>query len=132
VSITLSSNRRFLYVVNEVDRYGDLPTGSVETFAIGIDGTLRSAGLMPLSLSATLPRHLVLSPDGRSAVVSVHGGGAYNLLEVEEDKQLGQTLGIFKEVGSGWHVEHQRSAHPQMAAFDQRGGCCHRIWVAIF
>jgi 6-phosphogluconolactonase (cycloisomerase 2 family) len=121
VSITVSPNRRFLYVVNEVDRYGDLPTGSVETFAIGMDGMLKPAGMRPLSLSATLPRHLVLSPDGRSAVVSVHGGGAYNLLDVEGDGQLGQLLGIYKEVGSGSQVEHQRAAHPQMATFDQSG-----------
>jgi 6-phosphogluconolactonase (cycloisomerase 2 family) len=73
-----------------------------------------------LSLSATAPRHAAISPDGKALVVSVHGGGAYNVLPLEEDGRVGAVSGILKETGSGPHDE-QKSAHPQMVVFDRAG-----------
>ena len=121
VSLTVHPNRRFLYAVNEVDRYEGLPTGTVEAYAIDAEGKLTFLNRRALSLSATLPSHLALSPDGRSAIVSVHGGGAYNLLSVGEDGRLGRITGIVKETGCGPRVTDQDTAHPQMTIFDSAG-----------
>jgi 6-phosphogluconolactonase len=63
---------------------------------------------------------VAVSPDGSALVVSVHGGGAYNVLTLGEDGGVGAVSGILKETGSGPHDE-QRSAHPQMVAFDRAG-----------
>ena len=74
-----------LYVANGVSEYGNLPRGSVEAFALDqATGRLEWMNRMPLSLSGTAPRDLAVAPDGRSVVVAVHGGGAYNALSLDE------------------------------------------------
>ena len=121
VSLTVHPNRRFLYVVNEVSRHEGLPTGTVEAYAVGGDGKLKFLNRRALSLSATGPRHLAVSPDGTWAMIAVQGGGAYNLLPIGNDGRLGRVTGIVKETGCGDFPEHQDGAHPQMAVFDATG-----------
>jgi 6-phosphogluconolactonase len=53
-------------------------------------------------------------------VVAVHGGGAYNVLSLDEDGRLGRVSGILKEVGSGPHPL-QAAAHPAAVMFDREG-----------
>jgi len=120
--LTLHPSQRVLYALNEVDRYENLPSGSVEAYAIDSkDGSLTLLNRQPLSLSATSPRHMAASPDGRALAVAVHGGGAYNVLPIGEDGRLGRVSGILKETGSGPDEEHQQAAHPQMVMFDRMG-----------
>jgi 6-phosphogluconolactonase (cycloisomerase 2 family) len=83
-------------------------------------GRLEQKNVVPLSLSATAPRDLAVSPDGCSLIVAVHGGGAYNLLRIEEDGQLGKVSSILKEIGSGPHPS-QSAAHPAAVVFDRAG-----------
>jgi 6-phosphogluconolactonase (cycloisomerase 2 family) len=120
--LTLHPTERFLYAINEVDRYENLPSGAVEAYAVNAkNGNLTLLNRQPLSLSATAPRHMAVSPDGRALVVAVHGGGAYNVLPINEDGRLGRVSGILKETGSGPDEEHQQAAHPQMVMFDRMG-----------
>jgi 6-phosphogluconolactonase len=120
-SLVLDGRERFLYAVNEVDEYEGLPAGTVEAYAIDeTDGSLKLVNRQRLSLSATAPRHAAVSPDGKTLVVAVHGGGAYNVLPLGADGSVGAVSGILKETGSGQHDE-QRSAHPQMVVFDRAG-----------
>jgi 6-phosphogluconolactonase len=117
-SLTIHPNRHLLYAVNQVADHQHMPTGSVETFTIDRDGTLSKFSKTSLSLSAAHPRHLALSPDGKRAVVAIHGGGAYNLLTYPGNGQPLQIAGIFKEVGCGPDALQQTSAHPHMVLFD--------------
>jgi 6-phosphogluconolactonase (cycloisomerase 2 family) len=117
----LDASECFLYAVNEVDEYEGLPSGTVEAYSIdAADGNLKLVNRQKLSLSATRPRHAAISPDGKALVVAVHGGGAYNILPLEEDGRVGAVSGILKETGSGPRDE-QKSAHPQMVVFDRAG-----------
>jgi 6-phosphogluconolactonase len=110
-----------LYVANGISEYGNLPRGSVEAYAIDPEtGRLEFRNRIPLSLSGILPRDLAVAPDGRSIVVAVHGGGAYNVLSLREDGRLAKVSGIFKETGSGPHVA-QSAAHPSAVMFDPAG-----------
>jgi 6-phosphogluconolactonase len=110
-----------LYVANAVSEYGNLPRGSVEAYVIDVvTGRLEFRNRVPLSLSAIVPRDLAVAPDGRSVVVAVYGGGAYNVLSIYEDGRLGTVSGIFKETGSGPHVL-QAAAHPSVVMFDRVG-----------
>lgn len=120
VALAVSPNQRFLYAVNEIGQHRGLPSGTVEAFAIERDGRLAQLNRRELALSATMPRHAAVSPDGRSLVVAVRGGGAYNLLSIEEDGRLGRVSGILKEVGV--HREGEgRTARPEMVTFDGMG-----------
>jgi 6-phosphogluconolactonase len=120
-ALTLDAGERFLYAVNEVNEYEGLPSGTVEAYSIdAADGSLKFVNRQKLSLSATAPRHVAVSPDGKTLVVAVHGGGAYNVLPLGNDGRVGAVSGILKETGSGLRDE-QRSAHPQMVVFDRAG-----------
>ena len=110
-----------LYATNEVQEFQGLPCGSVTAFAIGRDGHLSLIQRIRLSLSATLPRSIAISPDGAYAIVTAHGGGSYNLFSIEREGSLGCILGVVKEAGSGVHLEQQESSHPQHACFDNSG-----------
>jgi 6-phosphogluconolactonase len=111
----------YLYVANGVSHHGNLPRGSVEAYTIdATSGQLVLKNRVPLSLSATSPTDLAVAPNGRSIVVAVHGGGAYNLLSLEEDGSLGRVTGILKEIGAGPHPL-QDAAHPSAVKFDREG-----------
>ncbi len=120
--ILLSPAQRTLYVANEVDSHRGLPQGTVEAFHIDpLDGRLTLLGRRPLSLSATHPRHLALSPDGKLLAVAAYGGAIYNLLPIAEDGSLGQPSAIFKQAGCGPNAQSQAAAHPHTLLFDVSG-----------
>ena len=121
-SILLSAAQRILYVANEVDVHEGLPRGTVEAFHIDpFNGHLTLLGRKPLSLSATHPRHMALSPDGKLLAVAAYGGAIYNLFPVAKDGRLGQVSGIFKQAGCGPSAHSQASAHPHTLLFDASG-----------
>lgn len=119
-SLTLSADRRTLYAVNEIDSHKGLPAGTVEAYAIEADGRLRLLNRRELALSAIHPQHAAVTPDGRQLVVAVRGGGAYNVLPIEEGGDLGRVSAILKEVGSDRSAQG-RKAEPRMIAFDKAG-----------
>ena len=120
--LALDPTQRYLYAVNDKDTHEGLPTGTIEAYAIDAhDGGLTLINRQPLSLSGVRPRHLAVSPDGRSVVVAIDGGGAYNVLPIGEGGRLERVSGIVKETGSGPNQEHQDAAHPQMVMFDTTG-----------
>ena len=122
VFLALHPGEQFLYAVNEIDSYRHLPSGSVEAFAIDpASGHLSRLNRQPLSLSATSPRHMAVSPDGSAVVVAAHGGGAYNVLPIAGNGELGRVSAIVKETGSSVNERHQEAAHPQMVLFDTTG-----------
>ena len=122
ISLALHPSGRSLYVLNEVSSYRGLPRGSVEAYGVDAEtGQLNLLGREGLSLSATMPRHLAVAPDGKSVVVAVHGGGAYNRLPILAGGCLGHVGGIVKETGCGPVARHQETAHPQTVLFDTSG-----------
>jgi 6-phosphogluconolactonase (cycloisomerase 2 family) len=120
-SLALHPRQSFLYATHDVDTYRGLPTGAVEAYAIDPHtGRLTSLNQQPLSLSATRPSHLAISPDGHHLAVAIYGGGAYNLLPIHEDGSLQRVSAILKETGSGPHPQ-QDASHPHTVAFDPTG-----------
>ena len=108
-----------MYAVNEIDEYEGLPTGSVEAYSIDArDGRPVLLNRQPLSLSATAPGYVAVSPDGSRLIVAVHGGGAYNVIPLRADGSLERVSGILKEVGSGPDPVRQHASHPGMMLFD--------------
>ena len=117
--VLLSLAQQTLYVANEVEMHEGLPRGTVEAFHVdSLDGRLTLLSRQALSLSATRPRHMALSPDGGLLAVAAYGGGIYNLFSIAKDGSPGQPSRIFKDVGCGPHAV---SAHPQSVFFDASG-----------
>ncbi len=110
--------RSLLYVANDVSLHRHQPRGTVETFALNqATGTLELVGRQSLSLSATRPRSLAISPDGHSLLVAAFGGGAYNVLTLDESGLPSAPSVILKQVGHGEHPTEQASAHPSHVLF---------------
>ncbi|CAE6803568.1 lactonase family protein [Paraburkholderia haematera] len=120
--LALHPSGRVLYAVNRIELHQGLCTGSVEAYAIDpLNGCLSLLDRQPLSLSGTLPSHAAISPDGRSLVVALSGGGAYNVMSIGADGRLGTVSGILKETGCGPDRTRQSAAHPQMVLFNSTG-----------
>jgi 6-phosphogluconolactonase len=120
--VLLSPAQQTLYVANEVEEHEGLPRGTVEAFHIHPgDGRLTLLSRTALSLSATWPRHMAVSPDGKLLAVAAYGGGIYNLIAIAQEGSLGQVSSIFKDAGCGTHAQLQASAHPHTLLFDAGG-----------
>lgn len=125
--LSIHPGGKYLYAVNEIDEHEGIPQATVEVYAIDeAAGRLEFLNRRPLSLSATRPRHLAISADGRILIAAAHGGGAYNVFSLEADGTLGKIIGIRKEVGCGPQEKYQSSAHPHSLALHP--GC--EYWVA--
>lgn len=119
--VLLPPAQQTLYVANEIDEHEGLSRGTVEAFHIRPDGRLTLLSRIALSLSATRPRHMAVSPDGKLLAVAAYSGGIYNLIAIEQDGSLGQVSSIFKDAGCGPHAQLQASAHPHTLLFDAGG-----------
>jgi 6-phosphogluconolactonase len=120
--VLLSPSQQTLYVANEVDEHEGLAGGTVEAFHVGPgDGRLTLLSRTALSLSATRPRHIAVSPDGKLLAVAAYGGGIYNLIAIAQEGRLGQVCGIFKDAGCGPHAQLQAASHPHTLLFDAGG-----------
>jgi 6-phosphogluconolactonase len=118
VSLVLSPDQRFLYVANAIKDFEHRPTGSVEAYALDVKtGHLRLLNRQGLALSATMPRHLAISPNARQLAVAVAGGAAYNLLPLNEDGSIGRVTASLKQVGRGFDSVTQPSASPHSVLF---------------
>jgi 6-phosphogluconolactonase len=120
--IVLSPDQQTLYVANHVDTYKGLPRGTVEAFRIDpSDGRLELLGKQALSLSATYPSHMALSPNRRLLAVTAGGGTIYNLLPVSENGNLDRPCSIFKQLDCVPHTRFPATANSRKLLFDTAG-----------
>jgi 6-phosphogluconolactonase (cycloisomerase 2 family) len=119
--VVLAPKGKFIFAVSDISECPGIPAGSVESYAVDVAGGKKLISRNSLSLSATQPTHLALSPDGRFVVVAAFGGGIYNVLPVREDGVIGAVTQSVKEIGTGVHPQRQSSAHPHSVAFHPSG-----------
>jgi 6-phosphogluconolactonase len=119
--LILSPDQQTLYVANQVDTHKGLPHGTVEAFCIDPSyGYLRLLSQQALSLAATCPRHMALSPNGKLLAVAADGGAIYNLLPVLTDGSLDRPCSIFKQL-DGVPSRPRAESHPYNLLFDTTG-----------
>ncbi len=99
-SLLLHPRLPMLYVVHDVSLWGNLPRGAVSVYAFDAAlGRLSRRATQPLSLSATHPRHAIITADAHALLVAAQTGGIYNLLRITDDGGLGPVTAIRKELG---------------------------------
>ena len=120
--VVLSPDQQTLYVSNHVDSHEELRRGTVEAFRIDpSDGQLSLIGRHALSLAATYPRQMALSPDGKLLAVAADGGAIYNLFPVSTDGSLDRPCSIFKQLDCASHTRVRADARPHRLLFDTTG-----------
>jgi 6-phosphogluconolactonase len=89
-----------LYVVHDVAQWDRRPRGAVSAYHFDSAAErLTHAGTQPLSLSATNPRHAVITAGAQALFVAAESGGIYNLLPIAADGTLLPVSAIRKEFG---------------------------------
>ena len=120
--VLLSPNQQTLYVANQIGSHGGLPRGTVEAFRIDpSSGHLALLSRQPLSLSATYPRHMALSPNGKLLAVAADGGSIYNLLPISSDGRPDRPRGIFKQSDCALNTQLQIDTFHGRLLFDTNG-----------
>lgn len=113
--LTVDSNGRFLYVVNEIERYNGQPTGAVSAFAIQPEIGKLSL-LNQVSSRDEGPAHITLDRTGKYALVSNYTLGSVAVLPVLKDGRLGDATSFVQHKGSSVNPERQRGPHAHAIA----------------
>jgi 6-phosphogluconolactonase (cycloisomerase 2 family) len=108
-----------LYALHATELWQNLPRGAVSAWTMDdSSGRLRLLHTQPLALSATRPTHACITPDGTQMIVAATGGGALNVLPLDQAGRPGPAHILRKEVGRSDHAEgtparpHQVVMHP--------------------
>ncbi|HSZ61246.1 MAG TPA: lactonase family protein [Terriglobales bacterium] len=108
--LAIDPSRRFLYAVNEVQKYKDAKSGVVSAFAI--DG--QKGKLQPLNAVASGgadPCYISFDKTGKYALVANYTGGSVAVFPVQSDGRIGEASAFVQHVGSSVNRERQEGPH---------------------
>jgi hypothetical protein len=102
-----------LYAAGDMVPGQSLPHGNIEVFQIDLNSSrLRSIARVAMSLSATGPRSLTVSPDGTYLLVASASGGIWNAFPLDANGIPAPTPIARKEIGSNAAHPGHAAAHP--------------------
>lgn len=107
--LTIHPNRRFLYAVNELDRYNGQPGGSVSAFAIdAASGKLKA--LNTVATKGSAPCALLVDKTGKNLLVANYGSGSVAVFPIKADGSLAESSSFVQHSGNSVHAR-QRGPH---------------------
>jgi 6-phosphogluconolactonase len=113
--LTVNSDGRFLYAVNETESYNNRPTGAVSAFAIDPE-TGKLNLLNQVSSHDKGPAHITLDRSGKYALVSNYTLGAVTVFPVLKDGRLGEATSFVQHHGSSVNPQRQEGPHAHAVA----------------
>lgn len=118
--LEISHDGRFLYAVNETDRFDGQPGGSVSAYAVDeATGTLKL--LNSVGTRGSGPCHLAIDPSNRCLVVANYGGGSVAAYRVGSDGRLSEPTSFFQHRGRSVNPRRQEGPHAHGVTFDREG-----------
>lgn len=117
--LTISKDRKFLYAVNELEKFEGKKSGAVSAFAIND----KTGDLQFLNKQATLggsPCQLSVSENGKFVAVANYSGGNASIFPVETDGSLGLPTDFIQHTGFGPNKTRQASAHVHSINLDHK------------
>ncbi len=117
--LTISSDKKFLYSVSEVDVPERNHSGSVSAYRIEKNGKLNF--INEVLTNGPYPCHVSLSPDDKKLVASNYSGGNLSFFNVLPDGSLSEMVQRIQHTGSGPFPERQTEPHAHSAKFDPKG-----------
>ncbi len=118
--LAVSADRKFMYAVNEADKFGGQPGGGVSAYARGSTGQLSL--LNAVSSRGGGPAFIALDKTGRFALVANYDGGSVAVFRLLADGRVGESTGFAQHAGSSVNKERQEAphAHAVVMSLDNR------------
>ena len=108
--LALHPNGKYLYAVNEVQKYQGPNSGAVSAFSIDrTTGKLTFLNEVP-SRGAD-PCYVIVDADGKHVLVANYTGGSIAIFPVLEDGRLGQATTFVQHHGHGSNPQRQEGPH---------------------
>jgi 6-phosphogluconolactonase len=115
--LQIAPNHRFLYAVNEVDRFEGKAAGSVSAFSMdAASGKLTF--LNQQTSGGRGPCHLTLDREGRNVLVANYNGGSIECLPVQSDGRLGAPTVLLQHSGKSINPARQEGPHAHCMTLD--------------
>ena len=108
--LAIDPKERFLYAVNELEKYKGEPSGSVSAFAIDQKSGKLSL-LNQVSSRGTDPCYISLDRSGKYVLVANYSSGSVAVFPVRKDGGLGEATSFVQHAGSGPNRERQEGPH---------------------
>jgi 6-phosphogluconolactonase len=113
--LAIDPSHRFLYAVNEVQKYKDANSGVVSAFAIDRQEGDRQTGRVQL-LNAVASRgadpcYIAFDKTGKYALVANYTGGSVAVFPIQSDGHIGESSTFVQHVGSSVNHERQEGPH---------------------
>ena len=108
--LAVHPNRRWLYAVNEIDRFQGQPGGAITAWTVDP----ASGRLQRLNQQATQgahPCHVTVHPNGKFALVANYSGGSVAVFPIGADGRLGAVAGFIQHEGSSINPKRQQGPH---------------------
>lgn len=108
--LALHPNGKYLYAVNEVNKFEGQTAGSVTAYSID-KATGKLTQLNQVSTKSPGPCHLIVDPTGKTLLVANYAGGSFVSFPIGTDGKLGEATSFIQEHGTGPNKQRQEQAH---------------------
>jgi 6-phosphogluconolactonase len=113
--LAASSDRKFLYAVNEVDHFDGKATGAVSAFSID-SSSGKLTLLNQVSSGGPGPAHIILDRTGKYLLVANYDGGSVAVFHLLPDGKIGEAAGFARHSGSSVNRKRQEGPHAHAVA----------------
>lgn len=117
--MTVSKDKKHLYAVNELADPEQNQSGSVSSFSIGKNGSLKLQN--QVLTHGAHPCHVSLSPNGKQLIVSNYTGGSLSIFDVLPDGSISEMVQRIQHEGHSTFPGRQEGPHVHSAQFDAPG-----------
>jgi 6-phosphogluconolactonase len=115
--LAIDPSQRYVYSVNEINKFDGKKSGAVSAFAI--DPKTGDLKLLNQQASeGTGPCHVVVDAAGKHVLAANYSGGNACVLPVEADGKLGKATGFVQHQGSGADPRRQKEPHAHSINLD--------------
>jgi len=118
--LTIDSQRKFLYAVNETNEFSGKRTGALTAFAIDQrTGELKKLNQQPSH--GTSPCYITVDPSGKFVLVANYSSGSLAVLPIKSDGSLGESSDVRQHEGTGPNQRRQEGPHAHCIVLDRSG-----------
>jgi len=107
--LTIDPSHRFLYAVNEVQKYEGADSGAVSAFAINRE-TGKLSLLNEVASRGADPCYIALDKTGKYVLVANYTGGSVAVFPIHADGHLGESSAILQDTGTLGPVKERQEA----------------------